>query len=366
MKGRWVLLVVVPWIVACSMPTFGGGDDALDPALIRTVERGDLIDEVSESGVIAPSFDVDIKSKVSGEIASVNVMEGEAVAKGAPLYSIVDTEYARDVQLARVQLEQAKLRWESAKVDRDRKAAAYKARGVSGAEADGAAREADIAGSEVKGALVQLDAAEDRLAYCHIKSPIDGVVIVRNIEPGEVVTAGSTATVNGEPALTIAQMTRLVLEIDLNQVDVAKVSVGQTARLLLDAYPGVEVPGKVMQIAAAGHLDGDRGINVFTVKVDVDPAAATVPIKPGMTAEVRVAVGDWPDRVKMPAETVFEEDGKQYVYVVKDATGTPTKEKTEVVLGKRTDREVEVTSGLAAGDKYYAQADVKDLGAKID
>lgn len=366
MNARFVLGFSALWVIACSMPSFGGGDDKLDPALIRTVEKGNLVDEVSESGVIAPSFDVDIKSKVSGEIASVDVIEGQDVVKGAPLYAIVDTDYARDVQLARVQLEQAKLRWESAKVDRDRKAAAYAARGVSGAEADVAAREADIAGSEVKGAKVQLDAAQDRLDYCHIRSPIDGVVIVRNVEPGEMVTAGSTATVNGVPALTIAQMTRLVLEIDLNQVDIAKVHTGQDARLLLDAYPGVEVPGSVSQIAAAGHLDSERGINVFTVKVDVDPAKSTVPIKPGMTAEVRIQVGDWPDIVKMPAETVFEEDGRQYVYVVKDAGGTPTKEKTEVVLGRRTDREVEVTSGLAAGDKYYAQADVKDLSAKME
>jgi macrolide-specific efflux system membrane fusion protein len=350
--------------LACGLG--GGGDEKLDDALIRTVERGALVDEVSESGRIAPAFEVDIKSKVSGEIAAVHVDEGQAVHKGDPLYEIVDTDYARDVELSKVQLERARLGYDNAKVERDRKEKAYAARGVSGAEVDLARRQVDLARTDVDAAKVQLETSQDRLAYTKITAPMDGVVIRRNVEPGEVVTAGMTATVNGEPQLTIARLDTLLLELDLNQVDVAKIVIDQPATLLLDAYPGKEVPGKVAQIAAAGHTDTSRGIDVFTVKVEVDPAQAGVEIKPGMTAEVRIKVGEWADVVKLPAETVFEEEGKSYVYTVKDVDGTPTKEKTAVEVGHRSDREIEVTSGVAAGDKYYAEAEVKDLGAKID
>lgn len=355
------MILLLLW--SCS---FGGGAEAIDEDLVRVVHRGDLIDEVSESGKIAPAFEVDIKSKVSGEILAVHVEEGQEVHKGDLLYEIVETDYAREVALALVSLERARLQEENAEVERRRKELALASRGVSEAEYDLAARQLELAKVEVRGAQVQLAAARDQLAYTKVHSPIDGVVIRRNVEPGEVVTAGFTATVDGEPQLTIAQMDKLLLELDLNQVDVAKVAVGQDARILLDAYPGEEVPGKVTRIAAAGHLDASRGIDVFTVKVEVDPTESDVLIRPGMTAEVRVTIGDWPDVVKLPAETVFEEDGRWYVWRIDEVDGDKTKEKVEVTIGRRSDREVEVLSGLSEGDAFYAKADVKDMSAKID
>lgn len=353
------------------LPAFGcalGGQDEekLDDNLIRPVTRGDIVDEVSESGKITPRFDVDIKSKVSGEVLSVNVEEGASVKKGDPLYQILDTEYARDVRLARVALRQAQLERDNAEVDRQRKEMALNTRGISTAEYDVAKRQVELAEINIEAQRVRLQASQDQLTYTHILAPIDGVVIVRNVEAGEVVTAGMTATVNGTAQMTIAQMDRLLLEIDLNQVDVAKVKVGQGARILLDAYPGVEVPGVVSQIAAAGHTDNTRGIDVFTVKVEVDPSKATVEIKPGMTAEVRIQIGTYANVIKLPAETVFEEEGKSYVFVVTEADAKKTKTKTEIQLGHRSDREVEVASGLTEGQQFYAQADIKDMSAKID
>ena len=264
----FALAFVLP-LAACSLG--GGGDEKLDDNLIRKVEKGELVDEVSEAGKIAPRFDVDIKSKVSGEVLAVYVEDGQPVKKGDPLYEIVDTEYARQVALQKVALRQAELEAANAEVDRQRKEQALQSRGISAAEYDVARRQVELARIAIDSARVQLQAAQDQLAYCKIFAPIDGVIIARNVEPGEVVTAGVTATVNGEPQMTVAQMDKLLLEIDLNQVDVAKVIKDQEARILLDAYPGEEVPGKVTQIAAAGHTDASRGIDVFTVKVEVDP-----------------------------------------------------------------------------------------------
>jgi RND family efflux transporter MFP subunit len=294
------------------------------------------------------------------------VDEGMTVQKGDLLYTIIDTEYARDVELARIGLKQAELERDNAEVEAKRKAQALESRGISEAEYDVAKRQFELARINVDSNRVQLRAAQDRLAYCQIQAPIDGVVITRAVEPGEVVTAGMTATVNGTAQLTIAQMDRLLLEIDLNQVDVAKVAVGQPARILLDAYPGEEVPGSVTRIAAAGHTDASRGIDVFTVKVEVDPAQAKVQIKPGMTAEVRIRIGEYPGVLKLPTETVFEEEGKSYVYIVKEVDGKKTKEKTEVKVGHRSDAAVEITEGLAEGQEFYAEAEVKDLSVMGD
>ena len=351
-------------LLACSMG--GDAEDALDPALVRPVARGDLLDEVSESGKIAPAFDVDIKAKVSGEVGEVLVDEGEAVKKGDLLMTLIDTLYVRQVDQAKVSLREAQLRLENASSEERRNFQALQARGIAEIEYTLAKQQADLAKVGVQRARLNLQEAEEQLAYTRIESPIDGMVITRNIEPGEIVTAGVTSTVNGESQLTIAQMDRLLLTLDLNQVDVAKVALGQPARILLDAYPGKEVPGTVTQIAAAGHLDSTRGIDVFTVEVEIDPAGAGVDIKPGMTAEVRVTIGQYPAVVKLPIETVFEEEGKSYVYKVTGEGDDATREKVEVAVGHRSEREVEITSGVTEGDKIYAQADVKDMAAKFD
>jgi len=343
----------------------GGGEDELDPALILDVAQGDLRDEVSESGKIAPAFDVDIKAKVSGEVAQVLVQEGQAVRQGDPLLSLVDTEYQRAVSLARVALQESQLRLENAESEERRNFQALQVRGIAEIEYAMARQQVELARVGVRRARLNLQAAEEQLGWTQIASPIDGMVIARNIEPGEVVTAGMTATVNGTPQLTIAQMDKLLLELDLNQVDVAKVRLGQASMILLDAYPGREVPGTVTQIAAAGHLDATRGIDVFTVEVEIDPSQAGVEIKPGMTAEVRITIGEYPGVVKIPAETVFQEEGKSYVYRVSGDGKAARKEKIEVTVGRRSDRELEITAGLSAGDRIYAQADVKDLGAKF-
>src|SRR4029450_8360673 len=99
-----------------------------------------------------------------------------------------------------------------------------------------------------------------------------GVVIVRNVDPGEMVTAGVSSVVDGKPDLAIAQIDKLVLGMDLNQGDGAKVRTGQKCRIDLDAYPGVEAPGTVTQIAASRHTARARGIDVFTRSVAGDPS----------------------------------------------------------------------------------------------
>jgi len=354
-----VLVALVAGALACGM---GGEDSELDPDLVRDVSRGDLVDDVSESGKITPSFEVDIKAKVSGEVATVHVAEGQVVKKGDLLMTLVDTDYARNLQLSRVSVREAQLQLEAAELDRARKRAAFESRGISEAEYDASVRQVELAKVQLQRTRVQLSSSQDQEDYTRISSPIDGVVIVRSVEPGELVTAGVSATASGEAALKIAQIDKLLLELDLNQVDVARVEIGQTARVLLDAYPGVEVPGVVTSLAAAGHLDATRGVDVFTVKVELDPSQSPVQIKPGMTAEVRIRVGSWPGVVKIPAETVFEEEGKSYVYKVE----ADAKSKTEITVGHRSDREVEITEGLAEGDKIYAQADVKDLSRQVD
>ncbi len=346
----------------------GNGRDRLDEALIQDVERGDLVETVVESGQIVPWYEVQIKAKVSGEVKTVEVDEGDPVTKGQLLLTLDDIDYRRQVMLSKVSFEEARLNVKNARSELERTKGAYDARGVSKYELDRARYQLDLAKVRLERARVQLATARDQLGYTKIKSPIDGVVIQRNIEPGEMVTAGITATVNGEPQLTIAQLDRLLLELNMNQVDVARVKIGQTATVALDAYRDTPIEGEVTSIAAAAHRDASKGIDVFKIEVTIDPSRWDMDIKPGMTAEVKIHVGTYEDVLKVPVETVFEEDGQHYLYVVKPDPENPkaqVKEKVAVTLGHRGTREVEIVEGLEPGQRIYAKGDTKDLEMKM-
>jgi len=351
--------------LACSMGMNQGKEELL-PDLIRTAEKGDLLEEVSESGKITASFEVPIKSKVSGEVLEVLVEEGQAVKAGDLLLTLVDRDYRRDLEMAKVGVDRAKLEMEAAELERKRREQALASRGISENEYDASVRQAELAKVGLRQARVEYDGAQDRVAYTKIYSPIDGTVIHRNVEKGELITAGVTATVNGVSQLTIAQTEVLRLEIELNQVDVGRVKVGQEAKILLDAFPGESVNGKVTQVAAAGHRSEQRNVDVFTVKVEVSAAETKLAIKPGMTAEVRIQIGKYPGVLKVPVESVFNEEGKDYIYAVVDKDGVQTKDKREIKIGNRGGREVEIVSGLQPGEKFYAAGEVKDLASDME
>lgn len=343
-------------------------NDKLEEALIQEVTQGDLVEQIIESGKITSSYEVQIKSKVSGEVRAVYVQEGEAVTKGQLLMELDDKDYRRQVASSEADLKEARLNVKNAQIELARNQAAFDARGISRYELDKAIQSVELTKVRADRAEVALEKARDQLGYCKIYAPMDGKVTVRNIEPGEVVTAGVTATVNGEALLTIAQLDTLLLELNMNQVDVARIKLGQKATVVLDAYRDQPTEGLVSSIAAAAHTDTSKGIEVFKVKLTVDPSKSSYEIKPGMTAEVKIHVGTWEKVVKVPVETVFEEDGKHFIYVVKDDEKVPggkKKEKIEVTLGHRGTAEVEVAQGLAPGQKIYTKADSKNLELKM-
>jgi len=345
-----------------------GTEDTLEAALIQEVAQGDLVEEIIESGKIAPWYEVKIKPRVSGEVLTVEVEEGERVVEGQRLITLEATDYKRQVELTRIDLHEAELKVEKAERDLHRCQASFDAQALAETELDDARYALDIAKVSVDRARVRLSTQLDQLGYTTLVSPMDGIITRRNVEPGEMVTAGITATVNGEPLLTVAQLDKLQLELSLNQVDVARVETDQEATIILDAYRDTHVQGVVTNIAAAAHSDPAKGIDVFKVKISLDPSQAKLEIKPGMTAEVRIHVGVSKKVVKVPLETVFEDDGSYFIYIVKDDPSAPqglAKEKVPVTLGRRGIREVEIASGLSPGQRIYVKGDTKDLEIKM-
>jgi len=197
-----------------------------------------------------------------------------------------------------------------------------------------------------------LKVAEDQLRYSQIVSPIDGTVIQRTIRAGETVVPGTMATFDEKALLLVADMSTLIAKVELNQIDVAKVRLGQDVTLTLDALPGKTYSAKVSKIAPAAITPKGKETDIFPVEATLDPGALT-DIKPGMTADVKFHIDVRKGVLKLPIEAVTKEEGKFYVskLVEKHPGKAKTAEKLEIKVGVRNDREQEILSGVAESDE---------------
>jgi len=356
-KRRWPWLflpIFVGALVFVMSQREGAGAQPLDPALIVEVKRSELVLEVVETGKIEARNKVDLKSKVPGQVAEVLVEEGAQVKKGDLLVSLDPTDYQRELARAEADLAHARAAVAYAKVVLDRKKAGVEGSVIPAHELDAAKHELVTNDISVQQARVAVDIARDRLRYTKIVAPMDGTVIQRRIEPGEVVTPGVQATFNGEALLVVADLSVLIVKVEVNQIDVAKIQVGQTAALTLDALPGKTYEARVTKIAPASTRPPGKEVEVFPIEAELEVADAA--IKPGMTADVRIRLDAHKDVLTLPIEAIREKDGKARVSrVVDGAEGKQTTEEVEVVLGARTDREVEVLSGIEEGSRILLQ-----------
>jgi macrolide-specific efflux system membrane fusion protein len=354
-KRHWVrnsaiLVVLVGAVVVFVTRRGGAGPKELDQSLITTVKRTDLAIEVLETGKVQPREKVEIKSKVAGQVQKVFVDAGDHVKKGQLLLQLDPTDYERDVAKCEADVAAAKNALEFSQLSLDRRQKGLEARGVAQMDVDTAAADVKAKKVAVQTATVAYNAASDRLRYTHIVAPMDGTVTERGIQPGEVVTPGVQATFEGKALLTVADLSTLIVKADLNQIDVAKVKLGQKVAVTLDALPGKNYEGTITKIAPASITPKDKQVDVFPVEATL--TKSDMAIKPGMTADVRIHIEKKEHVISLPIEAVVKENGKQFVTKVTPAEkGKQKTDKVEVAVGARNDREIEIASGIKEGDK---------------
>ena len=367
---RLIWFVLVPTAVVAGVVAFrqsrGGSAAEIDKSLTALVKRSDLDVVVLETGRVEPRLQTQIKSKVGGQVIEVRAEEGQKVKTGQVLLRIDPTDYRRDVSRMEAETTQHREAVGYTQLQLNRSERAQAGAIAPAAEVDQAKHETAMARARLTAAQVALETARDRLRYTEIEAPFEGTIIQRAIQPGEVVVPGVTATVEGKALMVLADISVLLVKIDLNQIDVARVNRGQKAEITLDALPGKTYSAVVSRVAPAAAVSARGGgqgnaPDVFPVEAALDPSQDLSTIKPGMTADVRILVDRKPKVLVLPIEAVIAEKGKSFVHVFEQSKpGKTVTTRREVKIGARSDRELEVQAGLAEGDRVLIKPPAAD------
>lgn len=360
---------------------------------VQAAERRSVSSRVKATGEITPEKKVQISAKVVGEIISLPVVEGQKVAAGQLLVQIERDLYEGARDQARAALRQAEVssrRLEVQLADAERNLRRvrelYQDQLVSQESLDQAQLAVDTAQVEIqaqKHAIEQyrsaLKRATDDLARTTIRSPMDGVLIQLDAEQGETVVPGST-NLPGSVIMVVADMSTLLAEVEVSEVDVVNVELGQTAEVTVDALGSDEVQiGHVVEIATSGRRDPTQGTIRFRVKValdDPDPA-----LRPAMTAKVDILTATSEDALTVPVQAVvkrvIDDDGEEVrgsaakgmeqtdaVYIFDDGTSAIRR----VVTGVADVLHVEITEGLTDGEEVIIgpYRTLKDLKSGVN
>jgi HlyD family secretion protein len=202
---------------------------------------------------------------------------------------------------------------------------------------------------DLAAAQARVDAAQATLNLAHLTAPFAGTLTEVNSMPGDQVSTGTLA-------FRVDDLSSLLVDVELSEVDINSVTVGQTVTLSFDAILGKEYQGQVVKVSQAGNIIG--GVVNFTVTVELTDADEMV--KPGMTAAVNIVVEEINDAVLVPNRAVRLVDGNRVVYVPGE-NGTP--EKVEIRLGSSSDTMSVVVGGdLQEGDQIILNPPVEFQG----
>ncbi len=388
------------WGIAAALALVGGGvilftalsktSVKLDPTKLARVERGDLARSVVATGKIEPIARVEIKSKASGIIERLLVNVGDIVKEGQVL-----AELDRDQLNARVRQLEATLAASEANVvaarasyekmlsdakgidvpflkrQFERSQGLYKdglipAQALDDAEkayqmavnrqeqaiasADSARAEIGQAEARVKESRAALEQAREDLQYATIRSPLNGIVLSRNVEIGDAVSSilvmGSAATL----VMTLGDMRELYLKGKVDESDIGKVYLGQRARITVESFKDRKYEGRVTRISPMGEEKDN--VTTFEVRISIlNPRD----LKALMTANGEIILEEHKNVLMLPEAAVLYDRDKSTWVEVPDASQKTGKRKIPIKTGISNGANTEILAGLREGQEVVLQ-----------
>lgn len=313
--GVIVLAGAVAWGISRFTGNAGGGDS---PQLMTTfVDRGDFTEAVETSGAAKPVTSVVVNPEVGGTIESVNVAEGDTVQEGDVLLTVKNDELDKEIRDAEMGVRNAKLGVSQAQsayattleayntvveTPDDRGSVEYK-HGAEASAVDSAAFAVESAKNSLSDAQEAYSIAVANAEKRTVRAPKSGSVVAMNAQIG----ASTDSAANAGGLIQIADLSQMTVKVQVNEVDISKVSVGQMAKVTFSALPGVELDAQVTRIAtvaSSGEDSSGHGGGVVTYDVSLLIPQPAAELKPGMTANVQIMLQSVPDTLMVPLSCV--------------------------------------------------------------
>jgi HlyD family secretion protein len=279
------------------------------------VEKGEIVSLVTATGSVQAKTTVKISADVAAKIIELPVKEGDQVKKGDVLIKLDQTRYQAAVsqyEAALAAARSAEKRSEAslleAKQTYDRGRKLYAAQLISEENQTQLQTALDVAKANLESSQyytkqqkASLEEIRDNLDKTVIKTPIDGTVTSLNAEIGEIVMVG-TMNNAGTVIMTVADLSTIEVEVNVDETDVARVQIGQDTKIELDALPDTSFKGVVTEVGNAAQNVGTSGVTNFTVKILL--LEKVEGIKPGMTATVDITTDKRKDVLYVPIQAV--------------------------------------------------------------
>ncbi len=390
-----VAVLVIVALVSLSKMGLLGSKELIAEVEVAKANEITIIETVSATGKIQPEIEVKISSEVSGEIIALPIKEGQVVKKGDLLVKInpdlYTSGYNRTVaglSQTKAGLSQADASFNEAKASYDRNKTLFDKGIISKSEWDKAVSAYESAKANkqsayynVRSASATVSEAKDNLGRTTIYAPADGTISMLNVELGERVLG--TQQMAGTELLRVANLNNMEVEVDVNENDIVKINVGDSAKVEVDAYMKKQFKGLVTSISnsASTTLTADQVTN-FKVKVRIlkesyqdlvlGKPASYSPFRPGMTATVDIITKRKEKVIGVPISAVVIKTDTTPVkkIVVEDEAADQTiKSKSDkkmecvfvkkgskavikvIKTGIQDDTNIEVIQGLAKGDE---------------
>jgi HlyD family secretion protein len=382
--------VVLALIIWAGM-AIAHGSSKIDPSKLAKVEKNDLAKSVVATGKVEPITKVEVKSKASGIVKKLLVEYGDRVKKGQLLAQLDKVEIEAGVEqsraallAARANLKGAEADYERSKVDAegpdvpllkrsyDRALQMQKDGVVSMSALDDAEKEYRLAVNkqsvaraqmtvlQAKIAQTQAQVAQDeaslkqfeeQLSYTDIVSPIDGIVLSRDVEMGDAVSSilvlGSSATL----VMTLGDTSQVYVKGKVDESDIGRVYLGQPARIKVESFKDKTFNGVVTKISPMG-VEKD---NVTTFEVRVSIANAGGELKAEMTANAEIILDEHKNVLQIPEGAILYDKDKKASVEIPEPSAKDGKKKIAVNIGISNGAKTELLSGLKENDQVLLQ-----------
>ena len=323
-----VVIVIILGIVLLNLSRSG---EKVYKVEVDKVKKGDIASVVTGSGKVQAKKDVKISATVPGVIISLPIKDGDWVKKGQLLVQIDPSEYKSAVAQATAQLNSARANLEQAELIFERQKKLYEKNLTSKEQYDATLTQYNVAKAQYDQSSASLRQSNDLLIKTTITAPMEGKITELMKKEGEMVTG---ATYNPTEIMTISDISKFEVEVEVDETDIAEAKLGQEAKIKIDAFPDTVFEGEVSEIGNTAKITGystqDQVVNFLVKVLLLDEVQG---IKPGMSASVDITTASHKDVLQIPIAAVVMREEK------KDTLNTKSKEGKATALASSSEEE---------------------------